>query len=430
MFLLLTTACGADWSATDDPAGDVTPTISPTQPAPTATSIGCNALTVVYAREDANAVGNGNAGENGTVYLWKEGGSAEQLSSAGGVSKVRISLNCRWVAYLQNNELMLAPTDRNTAPKPLVTNFFLDSLAMGGGRIVRFDFSPDSQAIYFTTYIDGDNGGLDLFKIDMNVQMPVRFVGPGLGGNYTISPDSKCLTISRPNQLDVYCDGYRQPQRVFDLADECGFGADEGPDVQWKGDSSGFYVVTPKCDNNTLYGHLILWDVSLAAMAANKPPQNRAEFVGWTYDMVVIAPNGNCLAHMMDNGDLRDLHLVCTDNSDVIYASYPKDAFEFQNWSPDSKYFVFLMNPDSKRNGSIASPYYADRIEMPKPLLSEQSSGINWMAAPVTRISWVGSNRILFISKGLWVETLGGAISPIDNNASSLFDDYAFAYPK
>ena len=167
------------------------------------------------------------------------------------------------------------------------------SLAGSAGWIARFDFSPDNETIYFTVSVSEDFSDLDLFKIDLRTQLPVCFIGRGLGGNYAISPNGACLTISRPYQLDVYCSGDEKPQRIFDFGNECGFGAHAGPDVHWKSDSSGFYVVTPKCNGNVLSGRLILQEVELAKVpliAASTFKPGLYDFIDSPEDYVDFGP--------------------------------------------------------------------------------------------------------------------------------------------
>ena len=407
VLLAFTTAC--------DALGDLPPTAVPDQSTATSVPKVCHELQVVYVKA-------------GSTWLWLDNGADAQLGSPGGVSQAKISADCQWVAYLQSGQLMLTGINPVTPQGAVVPTAYLDSLAGKGGRILQFDFSPDSQSIYFIVAYSGDYSGLDLFKIEMNTKMPVRLIGPGLGGNYTISPDSRCMTIARSSQLDVYCKGDSQSQRVLAFANECSIGAHSGLDVQWAADSSGFYVVTPQCDGGSDNGHLIFQQVSLAKIAdiaAGMYQPVVYNFVGKPSDPVDIAPDGKCLIHLEDTPDLRNMHVVCRTEteahfSDTIYISYPKDKLEFFGWSPDSKYFV--MGMPSLNSATGIKVYYADPGSMAKPLLHEQVSENAGASIQATDIRWVNKDLFLFIyNNGLFKEAFqkdgqSTAMAPIDKS--------------
>ncbi len=403
VFLASTTAC--------DTLTATPPMATPIPATSTATIQICPVLTVAYIRDS-------------TVWLWRQGIPAAPFSAPGGALRVKISQDCKWVAYLQNGQLWIGPTDRSTVPYLLVDENYLFSLttpSKGDARIVEFDFAPSSQTIFFMASISGDNGGMDLFRIDFATRLPVRFISPGLGGNYKISPDSDCLTLSRPNQLDLYCFKVHQIRNIFTFPNECGFGVHAGPEVQWKSDSSGFYVVVPDCDGNSLHG----WQRLMFVPRVGGDPQQMVQYIGWIFEKNYIAPDGSCVAHIVDTGDLYDLHLACTsDQSDSIYVSFPREDLAFSSWVPDSTHFVFSMNGNAVQNGSIIEPLYATIGQQPIPLLSEQRA--NMMRTPPTDIRWVNNNSFIFISNGLFMEQLNNTMVPIDNQTTYI-QDYDFA---
>jgi hypothetical protein len=367
---------------------------------------------------------------NGNLWVWSDNRKI-RLMANGGVADVRISQDGQWVAYLWEDQLWLDHSDNDVNsrkypdyPKLLVSTEFLFSLttpSSGDAKIVRFDFARNSEDIYFTAFVGGDNGGLDLFRIKTAMLLPVRIVGPGLGGNYFISPDSRCLTISRPNQLDVWCQNDREPRRIYEFANECGFGAHDGPDIEWTGNSRGFYVVVPVCDDGVLHGHQRLEYVPLDGNS----PQTQVEFIGWTYDHVDIAPDGRRLASLVDYGDLKSLHIVEATGNDSIYISHPRDDISFWGWTPDSGHFVmWLMKSNLYEN--FTGPFYSVQDTMPVPLLSEDLI-VSQRISEVSNVQWVSNDTFLFIRNGLWRETLTGSMTGIEITPGTNITSYDFA---
>ena len=388
VLVLVTTACvDASDTSSSSLSAHVTPITTPASP---------QMLRMAYVK-------------GGNVWLWVENGSGYPLTTTGGVTQVKISDSGEWVAYKQNGELWLVNTSGNPTSQLIVSNAYLAGLnpqGDGAGQIDGYGFTRNNQSIYLTISGNGNNGRLDLFKIDLDTKMPVRMIGPGRGGTYIISPDGECLAIYYPSLQDLFCKGDIQPRHVFEFAYECEFGAHAVPDIHWSADSSGFYTVTPICDNNILHYRQRLQYVP----RSGGNPQIRFEFVGWIFDQADISPNGDCLAHLVDNGDMQDLRIGCSDRVEEIYATYPKDRIGFIGWAPDSVHFVFWKSEDDKVTEAMGRPLYADLTHMPVPLLSDISQAYD--------ITWVDSSRFLFFSNGLYVGWTDGKKSQIDNGLS------------
>jgi hypothetical protein len=405
--LSLTTACG--------PFVDFSPTNTPEQPTAitSPSSPSCKGLIVAYIK-------------NNTVYLWRENGTLQQWSPAGEVTSVRISRDCQWVAYVKNNELYRSHVDM-LDPTLLVSKDYLASLtrtSSGEVRIVQIEFTPNSQNIFFTASISGDNGGLDLFKINFQTDLPERYVEPGLGGKFYPSPDSKCLVISRMNQMDLMCDRMRQPRNVITQTNECGFGAHAGPDVEWNSTSTGFSTVAPNCDGNFLHGSGRLLYVP---QVEGNAIETVVDFIGWKYDKADISPDGNCVAHLVANGDLMDLRLACKDHTDSTFISYPIDKIDFLSWNPDSTHFIFWMNDNNSPTHSAINPLYSDISNHPIPIFSQQDMDSMALVAMPTKMRWISNDRFIFISNGLRIGTIQGRLVSIENDPSSYILDYDFS---
>ncbi|HTX89997.1 MAG TPA: hypothetical protein VMC09_02175 [Anaerolineales bacterium] len=399
LFSLMTACGGIDGSPTSTPTPMPIPTNTPQPTTPP------RALEVVYVRD-------------GNIWLWVEGAGNSALTTVGGVSEVRISEDGVWIAYLQNDQLWLTRPDIAPSPNP---SEYPKLLVSAESRIVQFDFDPQSKNIYFTAFINGVAGGLDLFRIRVDLPLPVRVVGPGLGGNYHISPDGQCLAITRPNQLDLWCQPDPQPRRVFEFAYECGFGVQTGPDIRWTAASDGFYVVAPVCDDNTLHGRERLYFVPRNGTA----PQVKAEFVGWTYDPVFIAPDGTHLASLIDYGDLKSLHIIGVNGSDATYISLPSDDITFRGWATDSRHFIVWLKQSMLYN-SFTGPLIASLDEMPVPLLTEDLD--TTLPGPtISDVNWVSDSRFLFLRDGLWIETLKSTMVPIDATPGARIASYDFS---
>ena len=352
------------------------------------------------------------------------------------------------MAYLQAGELFLKGINPIIPDVILVSKDYLGALADEGGRIIQFDFSPDGQTLYFLVAYGEDFSGLDLFKIEISTRMPVLLVGPGLGGNYTIAPDSSCMTIARATELDLYCKGDSQSRRIFSFSNECSIGTHVGLDIQWAKDSKSFYVVTPECYGGSDNDHLVFQQVPLARIAdiaAGTYAPAVYNFPGKPTDLVDIAPDGNCLIHLEDNLDLRNLHVVCKADSathftDNAFISFPKNKLEFFGWSPDAQFFVIGMpftNPTSNISGQKV--YFTNPTNAAQPLLSEQVPVTADMSAQVNDIRWVNKDLFLFIyNDGLYEEQFqkSGQVVPMNTIDSGHIDkdtacsyDYDFAGP-
>jgi len=380
-----------------DSLADAAPSNQTDQATAMPTAIPCPALTVAYLQD--------NSGQS-LLYLKNGDGNARPIGTPGSITQVKVSPNCQWVAYLQNNELLLYDTRSTDVPKTVISSDYLASLTGGSAKIVQFDFSPKNQAIYALVSVSQEFGDQDLFKIDLSTQLPVRPIGPGLGGKYTFSPDGACLTITRPNQLDLYCEGDEQPQRVFDFADGCAFGIRGSPQVQWKGDSSGFYLVAPKCDGNVFSGRLVYENVDrekVPEIAAGTYSPAKFDFAGSPNDVVNISPDGNCVAHQVDNHDLRDLHVICGPNSDHVYASSPVNQLDFKCWSPDSSHFLITMPPANAPAGSKSTYFYAKEGDPPHLLINAPALPAYTPNNEISGIRWIKAGLFLFLyNGGLW----------------------------
>jgi hypothetical protein len=423
-----TSACDA---LADNPA-----TAIPTSATPTSSPPVCQQLQVVYIKA-------------GTAFLWPDNGSGGQIGTPGQVTQVKISPGCQWVAYLQKDGQLFLKGINPIIPIALVVSKdYLDALANEGGQILQFEFSPDGQTLYFLVAYGEDYSGLDLFKVEMSTKVPVRLIGPGLGGNYTISPDSSCITIARATELDLYCKGDSQSQRIFGFSNECSIGTHIGLDVQWAKDSKSFSVVTPECYGGSDNDHLVFQQVPLARIGdivAGTYVPAVYNFPGKPSDLVDIAPDGNCLIHQEDNLDLRNLHVVCkavsaTHFTDNAYISYPKNELEFFGWSPDAQFFVIGMpftNPTNNAPGQKV--YFTSPTGMAQPLLSEQVSATADTSVRVKDIRWVTNNLFLFTyNDGLYEEQFqkGGQVTPMSKIDGGPIDhdtavnyEYDFAAP-
>jgi hypothetical protein len=363
---------------------------------------------------------------NGNIYIWKEDNPLNhtQLSSDGKATAVTISADGELIVYISNGQIFSVASNGQSQPKLLASNIFLSALLPPGYsdyHIHQLDISPDANTVYFSITINSGSGGNDLFKVDTQVQIPANVLPPGQGGNFHFSPNGRCVAIARSNELLLMCD-QGQPRPIFNFPPECGFGADNGPEIVWKSDSSGFYIVTPELTQDHL-NVLVKQDYWFIPVVGN--PQFLKNFTSWLFDPTYISPDGSKVAYMYDRGDLVSLHILNMIGDDVSYLSYPGAKIGFINWNPDStRMTVWLYDSDIPRlvqNDPQSTYPDLKQLIASQPIYS--LSDLEAMTFPstlsVNDIRWVDSGKFIYIdNQELWVETIGGPRVLIQNGVS------------
>jgi hypothetical protein len=303
---------------------------------------------------------------NGNVWVWRDDNREnKQLSYTGDATAVTISRSGELVVFLTNGELnyvFVDPTNGGrTEPRVLVSKNYLTSLLPPGYsdyHIHQFDISPNSKEIYFSITINSGSGGNDLFMITTDTLVPINVLPPGQGGNFHFSPDGKCMAIARSNELLLRCNN-ETPTSIFKFPPACGFGTDNGPEIVWKSDSSGFYIVTPSFANDQLAS--VLASQNFYFVPVSGQPQHLVTFMSWLFDPTYISPDGRYVAYTFDRGDIINLHIIKVDTRyDQAYLSFPRTDIGIYGWSPDTvspSMVIWLTNESIPRLARPNQPF-------------------------------------------------------------------------
>ena len=359
--------------------------------------------------------------KGGNVYLWKQDTNVSTpYSFDGNAQAVTISNTGALIVYLRAGALYFVKPGIDTQSKVLVSHSYLQALLPAGYsdyHIHQFEILPDGHTVYFSVTTNSGSGGNDLFKIDSNSPLPVKVLGPGQGGNFHFSPDGHCYALARSNELLLLCDDDSK-KTVLSFPPTCGFGAGNGPEIVWKSDSSGFYIVTPSitADTNQILARQDYWFITKAGQT-----QLKTFFFSWLFDPTYISPEGSQVAYLVSSGKSTTLHTVNLQGVDNPYISFPEGEIGFMGWNPDSTRIVFWLMND-------AIPRLAQPNDFPLPLLTEQASlyalddgtgtAIPNPVPVINGLRWMDNTTFLFEGNaGLYLEQLKGSISTIDAGA-------------
>jgi putative hemolysin len=361
------------------------PSVAPTAVSPSPASKP-SALRVAYSK------GNG-------VALWSEGQAPRLLADANNVEQVRISDDGQVVAYIARSapggyELFAVNAD-GTNQRRLVGQDYLQNI-QAPDRAVSFDFAPASHTLYFVT------DQYDLHRVNADNGAPASIFGAGQGGFFSFSPDGQWITLYHPNELALaHLDG-SEARVVFQYPEDFQYIL-MGPEIVWKGDSSGFYLASasgPQGSSN----NMSVWFIPLAG-----EPVKQMSYTG-PYG-AELSPDGRSVVYVYFQHEPVDVHVVTANGEDVTFGSYANANIAFMGWAPDSKHFLLNLSQD----GRLALPYLCALGEQPIKLTDADD------ALPIV---WVDAQRVLFAERGraLRLQSMGTPSVLLDADASSWFD--------
>ncbi len=334
--------------------------------------------------------------------LWTEGQGSRPLAEAGNVEQVRISDDGQTIAYLARNphgiyEIWAVDAD-GTNPRLLVGQDYLQDI-QPADKAVSFDFTPAGHTLYFVT------DQYDLHRVDVASGSPTQVFGPGKGGFFSFSPDGQWMTLYHPNELVLAHPDGAAARVAFQYPED--FRSTAGPEIMWKPDSSGFYMVSASGPQGSP-NDMAVWFVPVAGS-----PAKQMSYTG-PYG-ANLSPDGRMVVYLDNQHDPVDVHVVTGDGKDTAYGSYAKVGF--MGWAPDSKHFLLNLSQD----GRLYVPYLCAAGEKPVQLTDADD------ALPVV---WVDAQRVLLASHGqaLRLQSVGSPSTILDANASSWFD-YAYVSP-
>ncbi|MBN1888500.1 MAG: DUF333 domain-containing protein [Thermoflexales bacterium] len=331
------------------------------------------------------------------VAVWTEGGAPRALADANNVEQVRISDDGQVVAYVARSspggyELFAVNAD-GTNPRRLVGQDYLQSI-QPADRAVSFDFAPASHTLYFVT------DQYDLHRVDADGGAPASLFGAGRGGFFSFSPDGQWMTLYHPNELVLARLDGSEARVVFQYPEDFQYTL-MGPEIAWKGDASGFYLVSASGPQGSL-NNMTVWFIPLAG-----EPVKQMSYSG-PYG-AHLSPDGRSVVYVYFQHEPVDVHVVTADGKDVTIGSYAKVSF--LGWAPDSKHFLLNLSQDER----LVLPHLCAPGEQPVKLTDTDD------ALPVV---WVDGQRVLFASRGkaLRLQSLGTPSILLDVDASSWFD--------
>jgi len=344
----------------------------------------------------------------GHIMLWTEGKGTRQLADALNVEQVRISDDGQVIAYLDRNSRgayeILAVNAGGTNQRLLAGQDYLQNI-QSADRTVSFDFAPGSHTVYFVTE------QYDLHRVNAASGAPTRVFGSGQGGFFSFSPNGQWMTLYHPNELVLAPLDGSEVRAVFQYPVDFGYTM-MGPQIIWKPDSLGFYLVSASGPQGGR-DNMTVWFIPVAGK-----PVKQMSYTG-PYG-ANLSPDGRTVVYLYYQHEPVDVHVVTADGKDTTFGSYASQSYvnlNFIGWAPDSKHFQL----DLSKDGRLVVPYLCAVGEQPVKLTDTDD------ALPVV---WVDAQRVLFASRGatLHLQRVGAPSILLDADGSSSFD-YTYINP-
>lgn len=396
---------------------------TPVVPAPQAAStVPMEAIVTATASQDippaTTPAGELSAGlrvaylRDGNIWLWTQSGSV-QLTNSGGVKAVRISDDGQMIAFEWNRELWAVQVDGSNERR-LVSLAYLNGLNTSGNgtiRVADFDWFPDRQILYFSTFLDGaeyPEPRHDVHLVDIDTGSPTQWLAPGAGGILSFAPDDTQIAISNTEQIDVIDFGTSARRTLLAYSKIPVFEIYFAPQVVWMPDSNAFKtVIPPQVDNGVNVGQARFVYVGIDGMVAQLAV---FDIVPLYESLPVLSPDGNYLLFVSKQSDEQRVLRIMGSSGAVQDAFTAAEQIRVLDWSPDSKRFFYSVGDiRSVRMGAL-------------------DNGTVVQMDPAWSVRWVDANRFLFLASneaapGLYLGDLTGAKFLID----AVVTDFDFA---
>jgi putative hemolysin len=340
---------------------------------------------------------------DGHIMLWTEGQGSRPLADAVNVEQVRISDDGQVIAhtsrYSHGGYEILAVNADGTHQQVLVGRDYLENLQPIDLE-VYLDFAPASHTLYFVTE------QYDLHRVNADSGSPSLVFGAGKGGFFSFSPDGQWMTLYHPNELVLaHLDG-SEAHVVFQYPEDFRYTM-TGPEIVWKPNSSGFYMVSASGPQNSP-DNMTVWFIPLTS-----EPVKQMSYTG-PYG-ANLSPDGRTVVYLDYQHTPVDVHVVTADGKNATWGSY--DNVGFMGWAPDSKHFMLNLSKDLR----LQVPYLCAVGEQPVKLTDTDAANA---------IVWIDAQRVLFASHGrsLHRQRVGASSMLLDADASSWFD-YTYINP-
>jgi putative hemolysin len=338
--------------------------------------------------------------KGGQIMFWTAQSGARALVKADS-EQIRISEDGQVLAYLGSDSngvfgLYGVNTD-GTNPHMLVALEHLQN-TQPASQIVSFDFAPGGHTVFFVT------DQYDLQRVDMDGGAPESILGPGRGGFFSFSPDGEWMVLYHPNELVLAHPDGSAASPVFQYPPEFSFTM-VGPQIVWKGDSSGFSMVSASAPQGEP-DSMTVWFILVAGQ-----PVKQMSYAG-PYG-ANLSPDGRSVVYLTFQHEPVDVHIVTPDGKDTpcgTYSSHTYPAINFMGWAPDSQSFLLNLSSDAR----LMDPHLCSAGKSPVKLTDTGH------AYPIV---WLDEQRILFISDdSLRLQRTGSPSVVLDQVSSSGFD--------
>jgi Tol biopolymer transport system component len=330
-----------------------------------------------------------------SLWLWVEGQGAVPLTETDAQGAVRISDDGTQVAYVRGDGSLWAVNSDGSDARRLVSaaDFAGMEPTNPGVVLYHFDWVPAGHTLAYNTQLRTGVGLMltdDLHLVDADTLEGTVLLPPGEGGEFTYSPDGAQIAIVTAESISlVDADGgNRRPVHTYQpVVTYSQFQFYARP--VWAADSGSLRVAIPPADPQAEPSALTsLWylptDGTLGRLIGNimVAPNSRPLF----------SPDLGHVLHLAGEGSL-----LVTDLETGQTGPYQSDVEDLLGWSPDSKYFAFLIFPGGEPQAQIGG-LYAPSV----PAFSDAD-------AAAIDLQWVGAYHYLFLtnSPGTWEIRLG-----------------------
>jgi hypothetical protein len=245
----------------------------------------------------------------------------------------------------------------------------------------------------------------DLHRVNAASGSPTLIFGAGKGGFFSFSPNGQWMTLYHPDELVLAHPDGSESRAAFQYPADFRYTM-VGPQIVWKPDSLGFYLVSASGSQGSR-DNMTVWFIPVAG-----EPVKQMSYTG--PHGANLSPDGRTVVYLYHQREPVEVHVVAADGKDTTFGSYASATYmnlNFMGWAPDSKHFLLNLSKDGRLN----VPYLCAVGEQPVKLTDTDDAHA---------IAWVDAQRVLFASHGktLHLQRVGAPSILLDANASSWFD--------
>lgn len=360
------------------------------------------------------------------LYIWTDGTAVPmQLTSSGDVDQSFISSDGSMIAFTRSVEYANYQLDvinfDGTNQRTLFSSAALAALPRPAGAVASIPYQvvwkPNTHQISMNVRIQFEGPGLQIaeqfYNIDADSGTTTILLTVPANWQFSYSPDSTKLVISRPNGLDLYnSNGTLIEPNVIthDLVNTASDYQWVAPPA-WQTDSSAFAVGIPPMEpwiDSPAPSHV--WKVTNTGAATNLFSTTMSI---QREEIVSFDPGLTKMAYATQVGPATDniwaLHVANLDGSgDTILAN---GYFgQLPVWAPDGNHFLF-----ANKTGSVSAAYLGSGSNVPVQLADVTS---------LMNVRWLDNSRYVVSSRNangfsLLLGTVSSSSGVIFNDAGS-----------